>query len=521
MSENIVNEVKEEAVSRYFPITKKDTFFAFLIAAATIVFTVLGLFGGFRIGYTVSSVLLFAVVTAYLWGNKTKITFFSLLCGILALASPAIFFITSNGSVRFWGFVANLLLSAVWFGSLVNFGEFSGDLELVKNLFTQIFSEMFGKLPKSIATLFSVKSDRKTGFGKVLLGIVLAIPVLFVIIPLLISSDAAFAGFVLKFFENLSATFFKAIFGLFIAPFMVSYCFALKFSQRREARPGGFNGIDNTIVVSFLSVISVCYLAYLFSQLAYFFSAFSGFLPEGYKFNLSTYARRGFFEMSVIAAINFVIIFLTLLLSRKKDEKIFMSSRLVCLFISVFTLMIIATALSKMVLYIRELGMTRLRITTSAFMLFLAIVFISVILRLFIKKVKVLRVALVTAGCVLIALGTFNVNHVVAAYNYEAYKQGVLKEMDVEAIYKLGDEGVPYLLKLTEDDDATVSGRAHNYIDKMIWKKYYETELDYNKHVINTKRYNSLEDYSISRAKAYEVLDEYISEHPGLYVIPE
>ena len=262
----------------------------------------------------------------------------------------------------------------------------------------------------------------------------------------------------------------------------------------------------------------------MFSQLAYFFSAFKGFLPEGYEFNVSTYARRGFFEMSAIAAINFLIIFGALLLSRKKNQKMCIPSRLICLFISVFTLIIIVTAISKMVLYIQGFGMTRLRITTSAFMVFLGIVFLSVILRLFISKVKVLRAALVTASTVLLILGVVNVDHVVAAYNYHAYKNKVLETIDVKTIYNLGEEGVPYLVRLLEeDDDIDVLVTSREYITRSISNTYYETEYDYetSTYKILGKRYDKPENFGIYRMKAYKVLDDFIAENYSTYEIEE
>ncbi len=531
MTENIVNEnvnqeneAAKEKANKYFPLTKRDTAFAVLFAITSVLFAGLGLFGGFRVGYTISAVFSFIIGTVYLWNKKTKIKFFPLLCGILSLALPAVFAITSNGSVRFWSLVANALTSMAWFGSLVDLGDFGGDLELARNFIHQIIFGMFGKLPKSIASLLAAKSQRKTSFGKALLGILLAIPVLMIVIPLLISSDVAFAGFITSFFENISLTIFKVIVGLIITPFVIAYCFALKNSEKKEYTPSKFSGIDNTIVISFLSVISICYLAYLFSQLAYFFSAFKGFLPEGYEFNVSTYARRGFFEMSAIAAINFLIIFGALLLSIKKNKKMCMPSRLICLFISVFTLIIITTAISKMVLYIQGFGMTRLRITTSAFMVFLGIVFLSVILRLFIAKVKVLRVALVTAGTVLLILGAVNVDHVVAAYNYHAYKNNVLETIDVKTIYNLGDEGMPYLVKLLEeDDDIDVLVTSREYITRAIRNTYYETEYDYetNTYKILGKRYDKPENFGIYRMKAYKVLDDFIAENYSTYEIEE
>ena len=174
-------------------------------------------------------------------------------------------------------------------------------------------------------------------------------------------------------------------------------------------------------------MISVCYLIYLFSQLAYFFSAFKGFLPENYSFTPAEYARRGFFEMSIIAAINFVIIFAALLLSPKKNGKISVVSRIFCAFIGIFTIIIISTAISKMVPYIDRFGMTRLRIGTSAFMLFLTVVFISLMLRLFVSRIRVVKTAFITAGIVLALLSNLNVNSIIADYNYTAYINKSLK----------------------------------------------------------------------------------------------
>ena len=236
-------------------------------------------------------------------------------------------------------------------------------------------------------------------------------------------------------------------------------------------------GRENAVVIPFLSVISVCYLMYLFSQLAYFFSAFKGILPADYKFTVSDYARRGFFEMCIIAVINLVLVFAVLLFARKSEGKICAANKAICTFIGGFTLIIIVTALSKMILYIKKLGMTELRITTSAFMLFLAVVFVSVILCIFIKGIRVLRVAFITAGCILVILGTVNVNSAIAKYNYNAYKSGLLKDIDVQTIYDVGDEGIPYLVLLAKDSNITVAENAKEKIMLAVTgNKYYETE---------------------------------------------
>ncbi len=469
----------------------------------------------------ISSILMLVTVTVYMLNKGVKIKAFPLFCGILAVMTSVSFIFTSNGSVRFFSFNILILLSMAWFISLTNNYNEKGDLGLIISIFRPLFTLVIPNIPTAVASIFIGRGQKKKTALKALLGVAIALPVLFVVVPLLISSDAAFSGLAKKLESNLGPTIVKVIIGLNIALFMISYCFALTKKETREAKESGFGGFDNTILVSFLSVLSICYLTYLFSQLAYFFSAFKGFLPKDYSFTIAQYARRGFFEMAIIAAINLAIIFTILLLSKKEKGKICVASRMLCTFIGIFTLIIIATAISKMVLYINHFGMTILRITTSSFMVFLAIVFISLMIRIFVAKICVLRTALVTASIILITLSIVNVNQVIAAYNYYSYKGKTLEKIDIQTIYDLGDEGVPYLIKLAEDEDSSVANSAQDYLLKIIKsEEYYNYEVKereyYRYYKIIDKNYDGIINYSITRSRVYKELDEFIAENPKI-----
>ena len=502
---------------KLFEISKKDTVFAVILAAVSVIFSVLGIWGGFKGGFTISLILLLASVTAYLLPAKGKIKPFPFLCMLLSVGVSIPFTFTSSGAVRFWSFVSVGILDLVWFVSIADDSAEKGDLGIFKNIFSPVFEGAIPNLPVSLRSLFSGREKGNKNFGKAILGIVLSLPVLIVVVPLLMSSDEAFSGMIEMLFGNLILTLVKLGLGLIISVFVISYCFTLKKEEPKEDLNNTFKGIENTVLVSFLSVISLCYLAYLFSQLAYFFSAFSGFLPENYKFTVSAYARRGFFEMTVIAAINFGLIFLSLLISRKKEGKSCISLRIICTFTGIFTLIIIATALSKMFLYISSFGMTRLRIQTSAFMVFLAVVFISLIIRLYLPKVRVIRTAFVTSAVVLIALGVGNVNSIVADYNYKAYKNGTLESVDIDAIYDLGHEGVPYLIKLAQDENLLVSDEAHEYLYGILADGGYDMKVtaDSDGYSVTHKKNRNmgLADFSIPEYRANKALTEYVKKN--------
>ena len=170
-----------------------------------------------------------------------------------------------------------------------------------------------------------------------------------------------------------------------------------------------------------------------------------------------------------------------------------------------------------MCLYIQSFGMTTLRITTSAFMVFLAVVFLSLILRLFRPEVKVLQVALATAGVVLVVLGCANVNRVVAEYNYNAYKNGTLDSIDLDNIYQLGDEGVYYLAELTQDSDPEIAKEAENLIRRHVIGAYYSFSYEADRYVIYERVYSDIGEYSLARGEAYQVLEDYIANHPDRF----
>lgn len=496
-----------------FSLGKRDTVFSILAVIFCIFTAVFGIFGGYALGYLISCVLMMGLFAFYFGvGERFKILPF--LCGVLSVANGAVFVCTSNGSVRFFSAMVSFLLGLVCFDGILK-DNAKGNRETLGAFYTA--AATIGNLGTTLKSLFAGGNGGKKTFLKALIGLVCAIPALLIIVPLLIASDEAFRGMMDNIFTNAFADIFKALFGIILSIFVLSYGFSLRKGRIARIKKGNLKGIESAYIVSFLSAIGFCYLLYLFSQLAYFFSAFSGFLPDG-QITYAQYARKGFFEMCVIAVINLIIVFLALLLTKKKEGKVSGAVKALATFIATFTLIIIATAISKMILYIGEYGMTILRLTTSAFMVFLAIVFISVIFRIFLTKINIIKTALIAAGCILLCLGTLNVNGVCARYNYENYVNGKLETVDINALYNLGDEGIPYLVKLTDSEDENIVEEARYYLAEAVCFDYFEnlreTTFFSASSIKGKEKHKGFERFSIPRKAAYENLYEFIEENP-------
>ena len=232
------------------------------------------------------------------------------------------------------------------------------------------------------------KTSQKAGvrkLGAILCGFLLAIPVLLVVLPLLSSADNNFSrlltGFMDNFSENVLSFVLRAVFSLPVTAYLFGMAYGCVHRRktdriRREAvrRTGDrVRMVPDAAVHTALLTISVCYVLFMVLQGQYLFSAFAGIRPEMYTY--SEYARKGFFELCGVAAVNLAVL-LAANLFTKTDREHNRTLRWLNLLISVLTLLLIGTAASKMVLYISAYGLTIRRIQTMVFMGWLAVVFL-------------------------------------------------------------------------------------------------------------------------------------------------
>ena len=445
--------------------TKRDVWLAVLLAllGALLVDTLFYATAG--LGMTICLCLLLLVTVWYLWKQRRTVSGYALFCiaGAFALGLSMVF--SDDGYLKFLAFVGCVGLMTLLPIELYQLRRRRpGTIYAIGDFCSMLFVRTFGRLGGGCWSLFHKESGngtpRKRKLGGVLAGIGLAVPAVAIVVPLLMFSDAAFEGLMDRFQpEDLVGHILTVLCGLFLALLLFSQLFSVHSGERNDNQitPSG-GKLDPVIAVSFLSALSLVYVLYLVSQAAYFFDGFRGLLPKGYT--VAEYARRGFFEMSVVCVLNLGFVFLTLLLTRKQDGKAPLAVRLLALFVCVFSLVLVVTSISKMFLYIHSFGLTRLRVLTSAFMLFLGVVFLAVILWLFVRKVPYVKVAVVAATVIVLALSYANVDRIIASYNVHAYLDGRLEAIDMDTLDELSDAAVPYLIELWDEHKYAAQARA-------------------------------------------------------------
>ncbi len=380
--------------------------------------------------------------------------------------------------------------------------------------------EGLGELSYALFHKESVQGkEEKRNIGPLLLGVGCAIPVLLVVIPLLTRADAAFTNLLNKITGNGSTEpYVTLLFGVILFFLYFGQHFSARYREKdMPLSLAPRKALDTTILISFLSAICLIYVLYLLSQLAYFFNAFAGLLPEDFTF--AEYARQGFFEMVFVCLINLLLLLLTLAKARKdrgkKRDREPAILRIFSIFLCLFSLVLIVTAMSKMVLYIRHYGMTHLRLTTSVFMIFLTVMFCTMLLWIFLRKIPYMKVAVITATLLIAALGFANPSRVVAKYNVEAYLSGKLESIDMETIEDLNvNSAVPYVWQLRNDPDEAVRKSANKLLffaleDHELVEKEEETEiyrLKESSFPMKSFTFSSYEAYHLLQENRFDIL---------------
>lgn len=469
--QNLMPSVAPQYVSAkpkkvYSPLEKKDKRFLplFLIPALILADFLATSSFKFNLEFTVFCFVQFIVSAIYLYDKKIKPSAFTICCGTLSLLGSVTFTLFSDGLINF--FMLVLVGGLYGLFCLGLSGKFTADTGSYRIMLDLIFDTLVRPFKSFSCLIGAVKAGNKKEKKNLsaLFGILLAVPVLLVVVPLLIKSDAAFEGVVRNLTRNMGNFVFEVIITVVILPYFISYAYSKKLKNNCSDSPNKnvLRKIPYSAGGSFLSVISVVYLVYLFSQLAYFFSAFSGVLPEGYTLTASAFARRGFFEMFAICCINIALVSLVLMLCKRNEQgSVPLSIKLLSLFISLFDFVLLISSAAKMIMNVRQYDLSRNRVLVCTFMLMIAVILVFFTVHIFAPKVPYMRSVIIICSVIFIAMSYSDINSRIAEYNVREYKNsGVTDSVDVQALYNLGDGGVDSLIMLSNDKNEEYSAQA-------------------------------------------------------------
>ncbi len=381
-----------------------------------------------------------------------------------------------------------------------------------------ILEGTFGRTLGNIAIPLKIISDLGKGqsdlqrfevLKRVLTGIVIAIPLLLVIILLLSNADLVFGHYFGRLPEylrliRLGELFVRALLIMVITVFGFAYVQSFRPSKKDNtaaevsgSKPLEFKTRWDPITVStFLALLNLVYIIFVAIQFSYLFGAGQFTLPAGYTY--AEYARQGFFELVVVTLINFSIYVFVINFVNDARRSLFNLFRMLLSLLAVSTLILLISSFFRLALYEEAYGYTFARVAAHALIIYLFILFLAAIYRIWQEKHALLKTFIVVSLVAYLIFNIFGIDRFIAISNIERYSK--TGEIDVHYLSSLSDDAVPQLVTLLEVPDNAVA-------------PYIENDLYLRKERLSAQKWQS---FNWSRFRASAILQDYQLEWQAL-----
>jgi hypothetical protein len=369
------------------------------------------------------------------------------LFNILALFGCVVILLYFNGTPRFLG---------GWWFAPIGYG-----IELVMAAW---FFGLQAVVPDTLRWAGRAELDtRHLGTAKsVLRGLVFALPVIIVFALLLSSADAVFGrltGDVLHFLlpasaegiiEQVVLTAGFTVIGLTLLWTAIEphtqTTMPMSDSKRGKASVLRLNIIEASMVLGSVNALFVTFVAI---QARYLFGGQANITAQGYTY--AEYARRGFYELLAVSCMTIALLVVVEHLTYRKREEERLFRGLVTLMV-LLTVVILVAAFRRLTLYEDAYGFTRIRVMSSTFIIWLAVVLAALWAAIVRHRPEILLAGGVIAGLGFgLSLNVMNMDAYIARHNIERYDN--TGKLDVDYLLTLSDDAIPTIVPLLDREE--------------------------------------------------------------------
>ncbi len=299
---------------------------------------------------------------------------------------------------------------------------------------------------------------RKTSFWTVLIGILIAIPIVGALIGLLASADPIFSGKVDEFFkifrlEKWGEYLFRGCYIMILA-YLVAGIILYAITATREKK---LIGIDKPWLPPFLEwiqavivlgAVNLVFLAFVIIQFQYFFGGQSNIVIDGYTF--AEYARNGFNELVSVTVISLLLLFALTSVTRRENPNQRKSFSALGVVLVLLVVVILVSAFQRLLLYESAYGFTRIRVQTHVLMIWLGILLVVTLMLELVNRPRAFGLAaLLTAFGFGLTLNIINPDASIVRLNLKP--EYTIQELDAQYLLTLSSDAIPNLVKAFQD----------------------------------------------------------------------
>lgn len=309
------------------------------------------------------------------------------------------------------------------------------------------------------------RMNKAEGKGKyVFIGIIISIPLLFIILMLLCSADAVFGNMIsrLIFFNIDFEDHFWGISFSFLFAFFASYSILSRLSLHdiKEEVPDK-RILEPVIGITFTGIISVIYLIFCFIQIIYLFGGW-GTLPEYYTY--ASYAREGFFQLVFVCLINLIIVLICMKYFQENNIL-----KVILTFISGCTYIMIASSTYRMLLYIQIYHLTFLRVFVLWALFVIFLLMTGTLFVIYKGNFPFTKYCIITITICYLIFSFAHPDYWIARYNLDHSMSETGKVFDdYYYLRNLSDDAAPVIFEKAEEYGYTETKWFHYYTEDII-----------------------------------------------------
>lgn len=342
------------------------------------------------------------------------------------------------------------------------------------------------------AYFHGAKEKKKSRGIYILLGLVIALPILAVVTGLLYSADAVFAQ-VLRETLNLNPATICLVMLFFLFAFFSAYC-GMRYLGKKELDIDCKERTrwESLIAITVTLLVSVVYLMFSGIQI---FGLFLGkmALPQGYTY--AAYAREGFFQLLAVCLINLVMVLFI--------QGFFREHGLLKILLTVIcgcTYIMAASSAMRMIMYVQVYHLTFLRVLVLWALAVIAILLAGILLQIWKKGFPLFTYGMAAVCVCYLALSFSHVDYFIARYN--------LAHMDGE------NSDYSYLMGLSTDAASAIYG-ALVKTDAGTNEQMLQEELDAYLVTLEESTEDSIRQFNVSRYYARHLFAQEMEDFAG------
>ncbi len=298
----------------------------------------------------------------------------------------ALFVLRDSAALSFWNGLALLACLLLFAARSATGRVLTGSLtQRAIDLLRAGVAALFGGFSALLRVRATATGTMPRGgvFIRILLGVLIALPLLAVFGALFSSADAGFEQLLRQLLDFDTGNLAQRVVISLLLSWLCAGLLGLIFLEAHSPVPGTAApgaaaarwaplGIVEIGVV--LGLLIALFAVFVASQLRYFFGGAAVVLDAGSQFTYAAYARRGFFELVAVSMLSLLLLLGMHRFTRFNSPRAGRVFGLLAGALIALLFVIMASALNRMRLYMAVYGLSELRIYATAIMLWLAVV---------------------------------------------------------------------------------------------------------------------------------------------------